>query len=116
MVKEMESFFKDLFTGKGLDQLSGPVGIYQVTDQSAKAGILSYLLIIGMLSLNVAFFNLLPLPVLDGGRVLLIIIEAVINRPINKKIETGLMLMSLVMLAALIAVAFFNDISRLLQG
>ncbi len=66
-----------------------------------------------MLSLNVGFFNLLPLPVLDGGRVVLVIIEALINKPINKKIETGLMITSALLLVALIIFASYNDIARM---
>ena len=110
----MLDFISGLFVGKGYNQLSGPIGIYEATDESAKAGLSNYILIIGLLSLNVAFFNLLPLPILDGGRVVLILIEAVIKRPINKKIETGLMMVSLGMLFLLIGMAFFNDLSRIL--
>lgn len=111
--KSIGTFFLELFQGKGLENLGGPVGIYQVTDEYASAGIVPFMYLLAFLSLNVAFFNLLPLPILDGGRVVLVIIEAIFNRPINKKIESGLMLISMALLFMLIIYASYNDITRL---
>lgn len=111
--KGIGSFFVELFRGKGLNELGGPVGIFTVTNKYAEAGIVPFIYLIAMLSLNVGFFNLLPLPVLDGGRVVLVIIEALINKPINKKIETGLMITSALLLVALIIFASYNDIARM---
>jgi len=113
--KEMVSMIVNLFKGVGLENLSGPVGIIQVTGQQAKEGILSVMYLVAVLSLNVAFFNLVPLPILDGGRVLLIIIEAMINKPINKRIEIALMVFSLAMVLLLMLFASYNDILRLFK-
>ena len=110
---ELMSVLGGLFKGVGLENLSGPVGILQVTGEQAALGIFNFVHLIGFLSLNVGFFNILPLPILDGGRVILIIIEAVINKPINKKIETGLMMFSLLIMVLLMVFASYNDILRL---
>jgi regulator of sigma E protease len=75
-----------LFRGYGLDQLSGPVGIYNATGQAASMGIASFLLLIGELSLNVGIFNLLPLPVLDGGQVVITVEEGIAGRELSTRI------------------------------
>src|SRR5699024_11246902 len=64
-----------------LDMLSGPVGIYDATDQIVKTGFMPYLLWTAMLSINLGIINLVPLPALDGGRLLFVGIEAVRGKP-----------------------------------
>ena len=68
IVRMMLSVITGLFFGRGLDQLSGPVGIYQATETYAAMGFASFMFLIGQLSLNVGIFNLLPLPAIDGGK------------------------------------------------
>lgn len=102
-----------LVQGKGLDQLSGPVGIYEVTSQQAAKGLSDLLLLVAMLSLNVGIFNLLPLPILDGGRVVLIFAEMIIGKPLNKKFELGIMAVSMALLLGLMVFATWQDISRI---
>lgn len=58
-----------------LNSLSGPIGIYNIVGQSVKAGIINVLYLVGYLSINVGFINLLPIPAFDGGRALFLIIE-----------------------------------------
>lgn len=116
MVDMTRSIFKSLtrlVQGNGLDQLSGPVGIYQVTAEQASKGVPDLLLLVAMLSLNVGIFNLLPLPVLDGGRVLLILVETIIRKPLNKKFEVGIMTASMILLLALMVFATWQDITRI---
>ncbi len=102
-----------LFRGNNLDQLSGPVGIYTVTSQQAALGLANYVWLVAVLSLNIGIFNALPLPILDGGRAILITIEAIIGKPINKKIESGLMVAGAMMMLALFVFATLQDILRL---
>ena len=77
-----------LFTGKaGISQMSGPVGIVQGVAQAAEEGPASYIKWLAMISALLGLFNLLPLPALDGGRMIFMLIEAVLRRPVNRQVE-----------------------------
>ena len=102
-----------LLRGFGLENLSGPVGMYQATNEAVNMGIETYFLMLAIISLNVGIFNALPLPIMDGGRVLLLIIEMIMGRPISKKMEESLMTASMLLLLALVVFATFMDVSRL---
>ena len=102
-----------LFRGVGLEEMSGPVGIFQATSQVAQSGFISIILWIGLLSLNVGIFNLLPLPILDGGRIVISVVEKIIGRPLGERFETVLMLIGLFLLVGLMVFATWNDILRL---
>jgi regulator of sigma E protease len=114
--REMLTSIVRLFRGTGLNQLSGPVGIYTVTKQTVAMGFKSFLILVAILSLNVGIFNLLPLPVLDGGRVVITIGEWIAHKPLNKKVETGLMTACWALLIALMIFVTWNDITRLVSG
>lgn len=102
-----------LFSGKGLEQLSGPVGIYQTTKETVALGFESFMMLIAIFSLNVGIFNLLPVPVLDGGRALITFFEMIFKRDINKKIETAIMIIGWILMIGLMLLATWQDISRL---
>ena len=102
-----------LFKGVGLENLSGPVGIYQATEEAVSMGTQSYLLMIAVLSVNVGIVNALPLPILDGGRVIILIIEAIIRRPLSEKAISYLMGASLFLILALFVFATYQDILRI---
>lgn len=102
----------NIVKGVGLETLSGPVGIFQVTAQSAQSGLLSLLALLGLLSLNIGIFNLLPLPVLDGGRIVLALCEKIAGRKMSEKFETGLMMASIFVLLGIVAFATWNDILK----
>lgn len=103
-----------LIQGVGLDNLSGPVGIYQVTAQITQAGLLSTLALVGLLSVNVGVMNLIPIPILDGGRIFIILIELLIGRKLNERVQSVIMMAGLLMIVALMVFATWNDIARLL--
>lgn len=103
-----------LVQGNGLEQLSGPVGIYQITAQQASMGIENLLILIAMFSLNVGIFNLIPIPILDGGRILITIGEWITGKELNKKIEAMMMSVGLVLMVGLFIFATWQDIVRLL--
>ena len=105
-----------LFRGKNLDSLTGPIGIYNTVAETAALGMEYYISLIGMISLNLALINVLPLPVLDGGRVLLLLIELIIGRPLDKKTEELIMKISVAILLMLVFFVTFNDISKLIGG
>ncbi|MGM9941634.1 MAG: RIP metalloprotease RseP [Bulleidia sp.] len=104
------------FHGSNLDQLSGPVGIYEITSTAASMGIASFLFLMAQLSLNIGIFNLLPLPVLDGGQVVVTVVEWVLHRPLNQKVKTGIMGACWILLIGFMLFVTWNDISRILIG
>lgn len=109
-----------LIRGIGLNQVSGPIGILdqtgQIMDQAAgiKHGILILMNLIALFSVNLGIFNLIPLPMLDGGRVVLTLYEIIFKRDINKKVEQALMTFSLFLVLLLIVYTTWNDLARLL--
>lgn len=78
----------NLFTGKvSINDLSGPVGIYTVVGETRKAGIESILSLIAYLSINLGIMNILPIPALDGGHILFLLIELITRKKVNEKVE-----------------------------
>ena len=110
----MIEVLQTMLRGVGLNNLSGPVGIYTITEQQISYGIIAFLSLVAMLSVNVGFMNLLPIPMFDGGRILITLIESVTKRKLPERIETGLMLGSLALILLLFVFVTFNDVSRLL--
>lgn len=108
--------FKMLFVTKeaGIGDLSGPVGIYKMTSTVATYGLTSLLIWIGFLSVNIGVMNLLPIPALDGGRILFVLIEAIIGRPIDRKIEGYIHMTGLLLFFGLFIYVTFNDVIRLI--
>lgn len=105
-----------IFHGSGLDQLSGPVGIYQATETYASYGFSAFMLLVAQLSLNVGIFNLLPLPVLDGGQVVITLLEWITHKTFSQKVKTCIMIACWVVLIGLMVFVTWNDISRLIGG
>jgi len=110
--------FKMLFVTKeaGINDLSGPVGIYTMTSTIATYGLTSLLIWIGFLSVNIGVMNLLPIPALDGGRILFVLIESVIGRPVDRRIEGYIHTVGLLLFFGLFVYVTFNDIIRLITA
>ncbi|MEI3608121.1 RIP metalloprotease RseP [Pseudogracilibacillus sp. SO10305] len=103
-----------LVTGQlSLDMLSGPVGIYDATDQVVQTGFMNFLMWTAMLSINLGIINLVPLPALDGGRLLFVGIEAVRGKPIDPQKEGFVHVIGFALLMLLMLVVTWNDIQRL---
>lgn len=108
-----------LVRGIGLNQLSGPVGILSITDEvvtqstTAIQLVANLINLTALLSINVGIFNLLPLPIFDGGRVLISFVEIIIRRPVNKKLEQILMTVSIVLVLLLFMFIMWQDIGRI---
>lgn len=87
--KAVGTMIASIFTGQfSFDMLNGPVGIYHNVDSVVKQGIIALTYYTALLSVNLGIMNLLPIPALDGGRILFVIYEAIFRRPVNKKAET----------------------------
>ena len=112
LLGSMFDTLKYLFTGKvGLNQLSGPVGIYSIVDSQAKEGLESLLYLVAYLSINVGVINLLPFPAFDGGRILFLIIEKLFKKPIPREVENTIHTIGfMLIIGLLIYVTVFNDI------
>ena len=105
---------KYLFTGKvGVNQLSGPVGIYSIVDSQAKQGLEAVLYLVAYLSINVGVINLLPFPAFDGGRILFLIIEKVFRKPVSKRVENIIHTIGFMLIIGLLIYVTFNDILKL---
>lgn len=115
----------DMVSGKyGLNELAGPVGtvdiIGDMVEQAAttvtREDIYSVLFMFALISVNVGVMNLLPLPALDGGRLVFLIFEAIFRRPVPKKFEGMVHFIGLALLMLLMALITFNDIFRIFKA
>ena len=105
--------FRILFMPKGIQQLSGPVGVATVTNDVVSQGFLPYLSLIALLSMNIGFVNLLPLPVLDGGQAVLETIQAIFRCKFSRKIKGIMMAVSWSLLILLMLFVTINDVWKL---
>ncbi|MCM1370915.1 MAG: RIP metalloprotease RseP [Clostridium sp.] len=103
-----------LITGSlSVSSLSGPVGIFTMVGETAKAGLINLIYLMAIISANVGFINLLPLPAFDGGRILFLIIEKIKGSPVNPKIENWIHSIGLILLMVLMVFITYNDIINL---
>ena len=106
----------DLITGRyGLEQMSGPVGVTSAVSEAAKSGFTDYLYLVVVITMNLGIFNLLPLPALDGGRLLFQIVELVRRKPINPELEGYVHFVGIVLLMILMVVITFEDVIKLIN-
>lgn len=106
-----------LITGAiGIENLSGPIGIVDVTAKVANLGLVPLLLLTALLSVNLGVLNLLPIPALDGGHIMFNLYEAIFKKEINEEIMLKLTIGGWVILGFLMVVGIYNDITRLIGG
>ena len=112
--RSIYSFIGSIFTMEAdYNQVSGHVGTASAIGESASNGLSSLLMVVAFISINLGIMNLLPFPALDGGRILLLLIEAIRRKPLNPKFETVLNGVGLVILMGLMLVVTFKDIINL---
>ncbi|KOY74274.1 RIP metalloprotease RseP [Apilactobacillus kunkeei] len=113
MTKQLVSELAYMVSGHfSLNDLGGPVAIYASTSQATKLGLQGVVYFIAFLSINLAIMNLIPIPVLDGGKILMNIIEAVRRKPTSEKVETIVTLIGFSFLVVLMLLVTINDIQR----
>ena len=113
-VSGMWHLLSDSAKGNGdLSQVAGPVGIVGLVKDATLLGFVYLLSFTAFISINLAVVNLIPFPALDGGRILMVIIEAIKRSPVNPKIYNALNIVGFVLLIGLMVVITFNDILRL---
>ena len=114
-IRTVFTSLKMLVTGQAsINDLSGPIGIVDITQKVAdSSGLAGLINLTALLSINLAIFNLLPIPALDGGRILLIAIESITRKKLNPSLESKIIGISFLLLIGLIIVVSFNDIIKI---
>lgn len=99
-----------------LEQVGGPIMIMQMVGQQAHEGLAGLLALTALISINLGILNLLPIPILDGGQVVFCLWEIIFRRPLNARVQEYAMRMGLALLVALMLLATWNDIWRLIKS
>ena len=107
------SALKNLIFQPDLNKIGGPVAIFKASSDAAKNGIENVLYFLAVISINIGIFNLIPIPVLDGGKIVLNILEAIRRKPLKQEIETYVTLAGVVIMVVLMIAVTWNDIMRL---
>jgi regulator of sigma E protease len=111
-IKTLQFIGKMLTGNMGTENLSGPIGIAQMAGNTAQAGFIPFMYLMALLSISLGVLNLLPIPVLDGGQLTLLGIEAIRGKPLSEKTENVIYTGGALMVGALMIFAVFNDIAR----
>ena len=113
-IKIITDSLKDLLTGRyGADAVSGPVGMAGAVGEATKNGASSLLYLFTLITMNLGVFNLLPVPALDGGRLIFLLIEAITRKPVKKEVEQTINTVGILILFALMIFITFKDIFTL---
>ena len=103
-----------LFTGEtSVRQLQGPVGIAQLSGESANEGWIPLFALMAMLSINLGILNLMPIPVLDGGHILILMLEGIARRDFSRRVKEQMLLAGFVVLMMLMVTVIYNDLTRI---
>jgi len=112
----LDALGKLVTTGEGLDQTAGPVGVVQmVAEQTRQGGFEIFLYLMVIISINLGLMNLLPIPGLDGSRLIFMAIEAVRRKPVSQKVESMIHLAGYALLLCLMVFFTFKDVLRIFQ-
>ena len=114
MTKMMFSALGQLFTGKAsVDELSGPVGMINMVSQTTEYGFWYYGFLTALICVNLAIINLLPLPALDGGRIIFVLYTMMTGKTVSEKVEGTIHMVGMALLLALMVFVTMNDITRI---
>ncbi|SMQ64442.1 regulator of sigma E protease [Devosia lucknowensis] len=110
IIQRTAAFLGDFFVGRGdVEQLGGPVKVAKVSGEVATLGIVALINLMALLSLNIGIFNLLPIPMLDGGHLLYYLVEAIRGRPLSMRIQELGFRFGFALVLALMVFTLFND-------
>lgn len=116
MIKMIFISLGSLIRGIGLENMSGPVGVYKVVQESITYGFDYYIELLALISVNVGIFNAIPIPAFDGGRALILLVEVIIGRNLSNKVENAILTASWVLIITLMVFVTYNDIIKLIGG
>jgi regulator of sigma E protease len=105
-----------LSSGAGVSDLGGPIAIAQVSVQAARSGVQSLFALIALISINLAIFNLLPIPILDGGQIVINVAETIKGSAFSTRTRERILRGGLLLIGLLFVTVMFNDISRNMQS
>lgn len=112
----LAGFFRELIQGKvGADAVAGPVGIVTMIGEASQYGWLALLNLAGLISINLGFVNLLPIPALDGGRILFVLVEAIRRKPVPPEKEGWIHFIGFALMLGLLLLITYQDLLRLLR-
>lgn len=113
LTRDMYGVLKQLFTGNvSARELSGPVGIVYIVNQTVKTGLLNLIYLMALISLNLGIMNLLPFPALDGGRLVFVLIRKITGKRVTDEMEAKVNIAGFLVLIALMLYVTWNDIVR----
>jgi regulator of sigma E protease len=114
MARQVAFVVVELFRGKiSLTQLQGPLGIARASGEAARQGAVELFRLMAMIGVNLAILNLLPIPPLDGGHILLLFVEGTIRRDLSIRVKERFVTVSMVFLLLVFAIVMYNDVLRL---
>jgi regulator of sigma E protease len=93
--------------------ITGPIGMIRLSGEAAREGAAAYLGLLALVSLNLAIFNLLPIPILDGGVIVMLLIEMVMQRDLSLNVKEAVFKVGFVFIMLIVALVLYNDISRM---
>ncbi len=113
VIRETLRLIANLFRGQAsITELTGPIGIAKLSGETARIGITSFLGFIGLISVSIALLNIMPLPVLDGGHILIVLIETMVRRTISVKIKLIIQQIGFALMIALFLIVSYHDVIR----
>jgi regulator of sigma E protease len=117
IIRESLRIVKKLIAGQAkMNELAGPIGIAQITGQTIRSGFVDYISLIAQISVSIGLLNILPFPVLDGGHLIFISVEAVIRRQISTKVKLNIQKAGLALILAFFLLVSYHDILRILKS
>ena len=116
VVKLTISSLLSIFRTRNMQAVSGPIGIYSTVSEVSELGFSYYAQLIAIVSISIGIMNALPLPIFDGGRVVIVLIEAILHRDLDQKTQGFVMAASMVLLLMLMVVVTYNDILKIVGG
>lgn len=102
-----------LFSREGLETLGGPISLTRMTSEAAQSGLKTALMVVFIISINLGILNLLPIPILDGGHILLLTVEKILGRRFSVHLRQVVNIIGLFVLSLLLVIATFNDIKNM---
>lgn len=114
IIKSLEVLKMLIFGEADLNEIAGPIGIAQISGQTIRSGLIDYFSLIAQVSVSIGLLNILPFPVLDGGHIIFISLEAIIRRPISSKVKLNIQKIGMALLLALFLLVSYNDILKLI--